>query len=200
METRTTGAGIHLIKRFERFEANWYRCPAGAWTIGWGTTEGLFSDVTRDQLPGPIDAATGDALLRHSLLQIFEPALGRMVGDVPLRRHQFDALVSFTYNVGAANFRRSTLREEIIRQNFDAAAAEFSEWIWAGGRIRKGLIKRREAERLLFENMPTRALEVRPEPLPPMDVQHAGIELPRLEQLRGHIPVATQSDADEVTR
>lgn len=194
MQTRTTGAGIRLIKRFEACKLKWYVCPAGRWTIGYGTTEGLLGGVTREALPRGIDAAAADHLLRRALAQIFEPAIERLV-EVPITSYQFDALTSFTYNVGVGNFRRSTLRDKVLARDFDAAAEEFSRWIYADGKVWKGLVKRREAERSMFEGEERRALEVRPERMAPRRVERIDLPPIRIERLRGHIPTA-----DEVTR
>ena len=184
---RTTGAGLHLIKRFETFSAEWYRCPAGAWTIGYGITEDLLPGVDRISLPQGIDRDTADRLLRRALATIFEPAIERLV-EVPLQACQFDALVSFTFNVGVGAFRRSTLRERLIARDYAGAEAEFSRWIYAGGRVLKGLVKRREAERRLFAGALESSFAVQAEPLPPRSVERVDVDRPRLDQLRGHIP------------
>ena len=69
---------------------------------------------------------------------------------VPLEDSRFDALGSFTFNLGAGALQRSTLRRKVNRQEHAAVPAEFGRWVWAGGRRLKGLVRRREAEAVLY--------------------------------------------------
>ena len=69
---------------------------------------------------------------------------------VPLTQHQFDALVSFVFNLGAGNFRTSTLLKKLNARDYDGAAQEFGRWVQAGGKTLPGLVRRREAESALF--------------------------------------------------
>jgi lysozyme len=69
---------------------------------------------------------------------------------VPLTAGQFDALVSFTFNLGGGALQRSTLRRKVNREEHAAVPAELMEWVWAGGRKLKGLVRRREAEAALY--------------------------------------------------
>jgi len=69
---------------------------------------------------------------------------------VALDDGQFDALVSFTFNLGSGALQRSTLRRRVNREEHEAAPAEFRRWVWAGGRRLKGLMRRREAEAQLY--------------------------------------------------
>ena len=78
-----------------------------------------------------------------------ERAVLRLI-TVPLSDGQFDALVSFTFNLGSGALQRSTLRRKVNRQEYEDAALEFGKWVWAGGRRLKGLINRRKAEAALF--------------------------------------------------
>lgn len=82
--------------------------------------------------------------------RIAERAVLRLI-SVPLTDGQFDALVSFTFNLGAGALQRSTLRRKMNRGEAEDVPAEFMKWVWAGGRKLKGLIKRRCAEALLFQ-------------------------------------------------
>lgn len=135
---------VDLVKRFEGFRSKPYRCPAGIATIGYGHTEGVtLSDP-------PITEEEAAALL-HRDIQIFGAGVLRLV-TVPLTQGQFDALVSFAYNVGLGNLQRSTLLRKLNAGDYAAAADEFSRWTRArGGQILAGLVRRRTAERGLFE-------------------------------------------------
>ena len=83
-------------------------------------------------------------------LERYERAVGRLV-TVSLSENQFGALVSFTYNLGSDNLKASTLRQKLNRGDYRGAAGEFPKWRRAGGRVLKGLVRRRAAERALFE-------------------------------------------------
>lgn len=135
--------GISLIKKFEglRFEA--YQDIVGVWTIGFGHT-GL--DVVRGL---KIDESTAVELL-HMDLRKFEDGINSYV-KVQLNQNQFDALVSFCYNVGLGNFQKSTMLKAINAQNFSIAASQFPLWANAGGKKVPTLVRRREDERELFE-------------------------------------------------
>lgn len=140
-----TDEGLNLIKRFEGFSSSIYICPAGYPTIGYGH---VVLDEEKDQFAAGIDQEQGEELLRKDA-QVAERAVLRLI-TVPLTEGQFDALVSFTFNLGSGALQRSTLRRKLNRQEYVSAAKEFRRWVWAGGRKLKGLIKRREAEKALF--------------------------------------------------
>lgn len=139
--TKTSAAGLAIIKQHEGFRGTAYLCPAGVWTLGYGTTKGIRKGMTatREQ---------AEALLRDDVAQ-FEAAVLRAVKQ-PLSQNQFDALVSFTYNVGAGAFAASTMVRLINAGEWGAAADQFSRWTKGGGRVLPGLTKRRAAERALF--------------------------------------------------
>jgi lysozyme len=84
-------------------------------------------------------------------LNTFEDAVSRAV-HVPLSQSQFDALVSFAYNCGPANLRASTLLRLLNRGDYTGAAGQFGKWAHAGAEILPGLVRRRAAERALFES------------------------------------------------
>lgn len=135
--------GLDLIKRYEGFSAMPYLCPAGYWTIGYG-------HLVRDKAAwhAGIDAAAAERLLREDV-GMAERAVCRLIG-VPLRQTQFDALVSFTFNLGSGALQRSTLRRAVNRADHEAAVAEFARWVFAGGKRLSGLVARRKAEALLY--------------------------------------------------
>lgn len=130
--------GIDLIKRFEGFSPTAYLCPAGVWTIGYGHTAGVSEGDS-------IDEDTAEDFLREDLADA-EGAVGKYV-KVPLKQWQFDALVSFTFNLGAGNLYNSTLLKKVNRNPDDPAIRqEFGKWVHAGGRVLPGLVERRKAE------------------------------------------------------
>ena len=146
----TSEVGIALIKRFEAFRSDAYADPVGVWTIGWGTTRINGRPVTRHT--PPVTKREADLLL-HADLAEFEDAVRELV-KVRLTQPQFDALASFTYNVGQTALGRSTLLRRLNAGDVDGAAEEFDRWVWAGGERFNGLVRRRRAERDLFESPP----------------------------------------------
>lgn len=144
---RTNEAALAIITGFEGFSAAPYQCPAGVWTIGYGST--WCPDGSRVTADTPALSAD-DALdwMRHELVRT-ESDVARLI-TLPLSENRFGALVSFTYNVGSGNLQASTLRAKINRGDVDGAADEFPKWRRAGGKILRGLVRRRAAERELF--------------------------------------------------
>ena len=138
---RTGYAGISLIKQFESLRCEAYRCPAGIWTIGYGHTAGV-------RRGDRIDGQKAGQLLQDDLRK-FEDVVNR---ECPgLNQNQFDALVSFSFNVGTGNFRKSTLLKCVKAnpQNMNIRY-EFSRWNKAGGTVLAGLVRRRKAEADLY--------------------------------------------------
>jgi lysozyme len=142
----TSGQGIALIKFFEGFAARPYLCPANYWTVGYGH---VITHAEKGSFTAPLDESAATELLMRDLVR-FEQAVRRLV-KVALNQQQFDALVSFTFNLGAGALQRSTLRQKLNRGDYAGAAGEFRKWIWAAGRKLPGLIRRRDAEKLLFQ-------------------------------------------------
>jgi lysozyme len=144
---RTGQAGIELIKSFEGFSSTPYLCPADVPTIGYGNTRRIDgSSVTMDD--ESISEEDGEALLAHGLLS-FERSVDKLI-TAELTQGMFDALVSFTYNLGSGNLQASTLRMKLNRGDYEDAAGEFPKWRKAGGRVLAGLVRRRAAEQALF--------------------------------------------------
>lgn len=152
----TTRRGVDLVMSHEGFSAFPYLCPAGWWTIGYGHTKGV-TKATK-----PISKVVARELLEADLATA-ESAVGRLI-RVELTDGQFDALVSFTFNLGGGALQRSTLRQKLNRGEFEEAADEFKKWVWGGGRKLPGLVRRRADERELFlsdMNAPAVAVENR---------------------------------------
>ena len=122
-----------------------YVCPAAWPTIGYGH---VVRNDERERFTDGIDEAEAEELLRGDVAAA-ERAVLRLI-RVPLEDGRFDALCSFTFNLGAGALQRSTLRRKVNREEHDAVPAEFWRWVWAGGRKLKGLIRRRDAEAALY--------------------------------------------------
>ncbi|MBD8109108.1 lysozyme [Erwinia persicina] len=138
---KTGEKGLELIKHFEGLQRKAYLCPAGVWTIGYGHTGGVQSG-------DEISTEQADLFLLQDIAAS-EYAVNRYV-TVPLTQHQFDALVSFTFNLGSGNLHTSTLLKKLNAGDYSGAAEEFQRWVNAGGKKMAGLVRRREAEKSLF--------------------------------------------------
>ena len=138
---KTSDKGIGLIKRFEGLRLKAYLCPAGKPTIGYGHTKDVkLGDVITEE--------EAEQLLREDLI-VVENEINRH--NLNLNQNQFDALVSFVYNVGIGNFRTSTLLKKIkANPNDKTIANEFKRWVYSNGKRLPGLVKRREEEAELY--------------------------------------------------
>jgi lysozyme len=137
--------GIELVKHFEGCELTAYEDEVGVLTIGYGHT-GLQHDDGTVYEGRRITQAEAEYLLRYDMHQ-FEARVGALV-HVPLDDDEFAALVSFDFNTGALG--RSMLLRRLNESNYSAAADEFPRWVYAGGKIYRGLVRRRQSERDLF--------------------------------------------------
>ena len=149
---KTSPAGLNLIKSFEGLHrlgedgiVRSYRCPAGKWTIGYGHTKGVRSGMKAT----PEEC---EEFLKHDL-EWCEEAVRRHV-EVPLSQNQFDALVSFVFNLGEANFARSTLLKRLNKGHYDEVPGQLARWNKArvDGVLKplRGLTRRRSAEGAMF--------------------------------------------------
>ena len=147
---RTGRDGVELIRHFEgcRFDA--YLCPAGVWTIGYGHT----ADVKEGDR---IDQEAAEAFLIEDL-ETFEQAVTRLV-EVPLTQQQFDALVSWTFNLGAGNLAESTLLKKLNNYQYAEVPEQMMRWVRAGGKVLEGLVRRRAAEAALFQSKDWRGVQ-----------------------------------------
>lgn len=143
---QTSDKGIALIKQFEGCKLTAYQDSVGVWTIGYGWTQPVDGKPIRAGMM--IKQETAERLLKTGLVS-YESDVSRLV-KVGLNQGQFDALVSFTYNLGARSLSTSTLLRKINAGDYTGAADEFLRWNKAGGKVLNGLTRRREAERALF--------------------------------------------------
>lgn len=157
---KVSDQAVKMIKHHEGVRQKPYRCPANLWTIGVGHV--LYPEQARlkmdDRMLVPLRPEDNrtfsmeevDAILKSDLAR-FERGVEQYC-PVKLTQGQFDALVSFSFNVGLGTLQRSTLRQKVNRQDFEGASAEFLKYIMAGGKILKGLQNRRNDERALFNS------------------------------------------------
>ena len=142
--TMTTGMlGMQLIRNFEGFVDHVYKDAVGYPTIGIG-----HLIRAGEIFPEKITEVEAYDILAKDLKEA-EDAVNKMV-KVPLRQNQFDALVSFAFNLGAGNLASSTLLKMVNASDFNNAAGQFVRWNRAGGKVLAGLTRRREAEAALF--------------------------------------------------
>jgi len=134
--------GLSLIKKFEGLELNAYQCAAGVWTIGYGHTKGVFEGQK-------ITKAEADEMLVLEMEE-YEKAVNDAV-TISIDQCMFDALVSWTYNLGPSNLNASTMLKVLNSGNYDGVPEQIKRWNKAGGKVLEGLIRRRNAEALLFE-------------------------------------------------
>ena len=134
--------GLSLIKKFEGCELEAYKCAAGVWTIGFGSIKGVKQGDT-------ITQEEADNLLLHEMDE-YEGYINDAV-NVDLNQNQFDALVSWVFNLGPSNLSSSTLLTKINNKDWKDVPNQIKRWNKAGGKVLEGLIRRREAEALLFE-------------------------------------------------
>ncbi len=137
-----SSSGLDAIKGFEGFYPKAYLCPAGVPTIGYGHTQSVSKNDVK--IGRTITKAEAEKLLRQDLSWA-EKAVKKAV-KVKLTQGQFDALVSFTFNVGAGAFGRSTLLKKLNKGDYKAVPTELARWNRGGGRVLAGLVKRRAIE------------------------------------------------------
>jgi len=142
----TSDAGIKLIKRFESLRVDPYYDIAGYPTIGYGHLLSRKKWAGLSQW-GPITKEEALMRLKRDVARS-ERAVVRFI-EVPLSQGQFDALVSFTFNLGTGALRTSTLRRVLNRGEYHEVPKQLRRWVFAGGRKLRGLVRRREAEVVL---------------------------------------------------
>lgn len=143
---KISNVGLSLIKGFEGKRTSAYDDGVGVWTIGFGTIK--YPNGVRVKKGDVCTEKQAEDYLRNDLSK-FEAAINKLV-KVPLTQNQFDALASFTYNLGETNLSNSTLLKKLNKGDYQGAADQFLVWKKAGGKELNGLVRRREAERSLF--------------------------------------------------
>ena len=136
--------GLELIKKFEGCETTAYQDSVGVWTIGFGHTKG----VEEGQTCSIEDAAS----MLADEMDEYEGYINNMV-KVDLQQHEFDALVAWVYNLGPTNLGESTMLKVLNGGQFDRVPDEMNRWTRAGGEILEGLVRRRQAESLMFQDL-----------------------------------------------
>ena len=134
--------GIDLVKKFEGGRLTAYQCAAGVWTCGYGSTRGVQQGDVWSQEKAEI-------MLVDELEEY-----GAYVEDlvtVPLNQQQYDALTSWTFNLGPSNLKSSTLLQVLNKGDYDGVPQQIKRWNKVNGQVNDGLIRRRDAEALLFE-------------------------------------------------
>lgn len=147
---KTSQRGIDLIKEFEGFSAVPYLCPAKILT--WGYGHACLRDPhgnPLEEIPKEISKEKAEEILRADV-EIAEEAVNKYVTPHYLNQNIFDALVSFTFNIGYSNFKNSTLLKFINQGKIAEAASQFERWVYAKGKELPGLVKRRKKEKELF--------------------------------------------------
>ena len=142
-------AGIALIKHPEGVRSRPYRCPANLWTVGVGHLIGDGKSLP-DSWNRTFTETEIDGILKSDLRR-FELGVHKMLPNVPLRQHEFDAIISFCFNLGLGCFQRSTIRQALLRGDKTQAMESLVKYCRAGGKILRGLQIRRLDERALFE-------------------------------------------------
>lgn len=164
---KTSDKGIHLMHLFEGYRDKPYQCSAHMWTIGWGHV--LYQDqiklpmVRKEGYTGilrkeyPLRSEDNRVWSKDELVKIFkddlvyfERGVLRLIPGIAGRQGAFDACVAFSFNVGLGNLQRSQIRMRANRGDWEGAAESLMDWTKAGGKVLKGLVRRREAERALF--------------------------------------------------
>lgn len=155
---RVSDKCVKMIRHHEGVRQVPYRCPALLWTVGVGhvlypnqakipmSERNLILLEDRDNRTFSMEEV--DNILKADLAR-FESGVKRLC-PVELTQGQFDALVSFSFNVGLGNLQRSSIRMKVNRGDFEGAAESFLDWTKAGGKVLKGLVNRRNDEKALF--------------------------------------------------
>ena len=138
----TSQEGLDLIKKFEGCELTAYQDSVDVWTIGFGHTKGVEEgdEITQDE---------AEEMLASELDE-YEGYIDDMV-ECDLEQCQFDALVAWVYNLGPTNLKSSTMLKRLNSNDLDDVPNQIKRWDKAGGKVLAGLVRRREAESLLFE-------------------------------------------------
>jgi len=139
---KISAEGLSLIKKFEGCELEAYQDAVGVWTIGYGHIKGVQEGMT-------ITRQEAEEMLLEELVEYETHVLNAVENQ--LDQCMFDALVSWTYNLGPTNLNSSTMLKVLNAGQYAGVPAQMKRWNKAGGKVLEGLVRRREAEALLFE-------------------------------------------------
>jgi len=138
---------LDLIKEFEGFRAKAYKCPAGVWTIGYGTT--AAANVGIDPVPGMVITEDEAEAYLEATLEKFGFQIQPYI-TAPINNNEYGAFISLAYNIGPGAFKKSSALRKFNEGDKAGAAKALLLWNKAGGKVLKGLVRRREAEKKLF--------------------------------------------------
>jgi lysozyme len=208
-----SSAALQVIAHFEGVRLVAYRCPADVWTIGYGHTGALTRKPVRPNQRISLEEAR--ALLEADVA-IIEKGVSRLITGTATTQAQFDALVSFAFNLGLGALEHATLLKAHRANKPIDAAAQFSRWVYAGGQALKGLQRRRAVEALLYQGRVAQVLNLSPWPLSPLpnpsateqqrastartrqnlkqDVEDVDKSLPFNTQAQSGVPIDTPTD------
>lgn len=141
--SRALELALRLIRTFEGCRLRAYLCPAGIWTICWGSTRGVKEGMKQTQ--------THCDMLLASEAGGFMLRVLQLCPNLAAHPARLAAVTSFAYNLGLGAFKASTLRRKCLREDWSGAGAEFPKWRFAGGKVLRGLVLRRAMERKVFE-------------------------------------------------
>ena len=140
-QMKISNNGLDLIKHFEGLVLKAYKCPAGVWTIGYGHT--------KDVQPGDEWSESNADHMLEVEMEEYEGYIHDSV-TAPINQDQFDALVSWVYNLGGGNLNASTMLKVLNAGQYEEVPAQMMRWNKAGGKVLEGLTRRRQAEANLF--------------------------------------------------
>ena len=140
---KATELAIAIIKVFEDCKLTAYKCPAGVWTIGWGETQGVKKGMKWTQ------ETANERLCAH--LKVFMSGVLKSCPGLQNSPERLGACVSLAYNIGLSAFERSSVCRNTNNEAWIAAANSFPLWNKAGGKVLNGLVRRRAAEKKLYE-------------------------------------------------
>tara|TARA_B100001778_G_scaffold63537_1_gene49781 strand:+ start:1809 stop:2300 length:492 start_codon:yes stop_codon:yes gene_type:complete len=140
-QMKISNNGLDLIKHFEGLVLKAYKCPAGVWTIGYGHT--------KDVQPGDEWSESNADHMLEVEMEEYEGYIHDSV-TAPINQDQFDALVSWVYNLGGGNLKASTMLKVLNAGQYEEVPAQMMRWNKAGGKVLEGLTRRRQAEANLF--------------------------------------------------
>ncbi len=138
-----------LCRHFEGFSSKPYICPAGYWTIGYGSTY-MPDGKAVSSSTAPITKEEADELLKYDLARFLKQTLALCPALAAHSPNRVAAILDFVYNLGPARLKSSTLRKRIQSERWEDVPAELRKWVFGGGKRLPGLVRRREAEAALI--------------------------------------------------